>query len=322
MKDYYKSLDIDKSASEDEIKKAYRKLALKYHPDKNNGESTKFKEISEAYEILSDANKKKVYDSGGQEPMNFNMNFNHDDIFQHFFGGNPFNQQRQKVKRNNFQHTINVNLKDIHIGLSKTLKIIVKKTCFECKIKCNICNGNGMVSIQHGPLCVQQPCQTCQTTGYINSVNKNCGYCNGTLQKSEEQLCKIDIPKCTMNGHIITIPNLGEQIHKKGEEPGDLQFKININTDTCFERVNNDLVYKVNVSFKESIIGKMITIPHFDGDINMNTDGFGVINPNKRYALKNKGLGNVGDLILNFQIVYPLGIYSQEIISQFKSINF
>lgn len=316
MKDHYKSLGLDKSASQDNIKKAYKKMALKYHPDKNNGESTKFKEISEAYEILSDSNKKQVYDTG--EP-----DFMHNDIFKHFFGGSsPFQHQHKKVKRNNYIHTINTSLLDIYTGLSKTLKIIVKKTCFECKIKCNICNGNGLVSMQHGMYCIQQPCQNCQGSGYINNINKNCGYCSGTLQKSEEQLCKIDIPKSTINGHIITIKGLGEQIQNPGEEPGDIQFQINILPDKNFERLNNDLVYKINLSFKESIIGKYITIPHFDGDINMNTDGFGVINPNKRYALKNKGLGNIGDLILNFQINYPLGIYSKEIIEQFKNTNF
>ena len=125
-----------------------------------------------------------------------------------------------------------------------------------------------------------------------------------------------------MNGQNIIIKGLGEQIQKPNEDPGDLYFKINILSDLHFDRINNDLVYKVYITFKESIIGKMITIPHFDGNINMNTDGFGVINPNKRYSLKNKGLDNVGDLVLNFQINYPLGIYSKEIIEQFKNINF
>lgn len=316
MKDHYKSLELDKSASQDDIKRAYKKMALKYHPDKNNGESTIFKEISEAYEILSDQNKKQVYDYG--EP-----DFIHNDIFKRFFGGSsPFHQNQEKLKRNNFMHTINTSLLDIHRGLSKTLNIIVKKTCFQCKIKCNICNGSGVVNIQHGIYYIQQSCQNCQKNGFINNINKDCQYCNGTLYKSEQQLCRIDIQKCTINGHIIIIKGLGEQIQKLGEDPGDIQFKINILADKNFERLNNDIVYKINLSFKESIIGKYITIPHFDGDINMNTDGFGVINPNKRYALKNKGLGNIGDLILNFQINYPLGVYPKEIIEQFKNINF
>ena len=315
MKDYYKILELNKSASDSDIKRAYRKMALKCHPDKNDGDDSKFKEISEAYEILSDATKKQRYDL--DEPS-----INHNDIFNQFFGGNPFNPSPQKTKRNNFTHTISISLKDAHFGLFKTLKIIVKKTCFECKIKCHICQGNGFVYVQHGPFNMHQSCNNCITSGFINNINKNCWYCQGTLQKSEEQLCKIEIPKCVMNGQNIIIKGLGEQIQKPSEDPGDLYFKINILSDLHFDRINNDLVYKVYITFKESIIGKMITIPHFDGNINMNTDGFGVINPNKRYSLKNKGLDNVGDLVLNFQINYPLGIYSKEIIEQFKNINF
>lgn len=177
------------------------------------------------------------------------------------------------------------------------------------------------MNIQNGPFIMKHHCNTC-TTGYHNKHNPNCSYCNGSFEKNEEKMCKVDIPKCVNNGNIIVINGLGEQIHKQNEIPGDLHFKINIIDDKNFTRSNNNLIYNVPITFKESIIGKSITIPHFDGDINMITDGFGVINPKKVYSLKGKGLGGSGDLILNFEINYPLGVYSNQIIEQLKNINF
>ena len=328
MKDYYSILGVSKNATEDEIKKAYRKGALMYHPDKTNGDDTKFKELSDAYSILSDSQKKQMYDSG-KDPNNnmnthFHQEFNHHDIFQQFFGGNPFEPQVRQTKRGNFTHIINITLKDAHIGISKTLKVNVKKVCFDCKIKCKTCNGTRLMNFQNGPFIMKQHCNAC-STGYHNNYNANCSYCKGLFEKTEEKMCKIDIPKCVGNGNVIVIEGLGEQIHRQNEIPGDLHFKINIIGDSNFTRLNNNLIYQVPITFKESIIGKSITIPHFDGDINMITDGFGVINPNKTYSLKGKGLGGEnagGDLILNFQITYPIGLYSKDTIEQFKLIHF
>lgn len=323
-KDYYSILGINKSATSDEIKKVYKLLSLKYHPDRPTGDSDKFKEISEAYEILSDSQKKQMYDSG-QNPNNmgnqhFHHQFNSNDIFQQFFGGNPFEPQNRQTKRGNFTHIINITLKEAHTGLSKKLKVNVKKVCFDCKIKCTTCNGTRFMNIQNGPFIMKQNCNAC-STGYHNNYNANCTYCKGTFEKNEEKICKVDIPRCIDNGNIIVIEGLGEQIHKQNEIPGDLHFKINIIDNQNFKRLHNNLIYQVNLTFKESIIGKSITIPHFDGEINMITDGFGVINPQQTYCLKSKGLGGIGDLVLNFQITYP-GVYSKEIIEQFKLLNF
>lgn len=321
MKDYYSILGISQNASEEEIKKAYRINALKHHPDKG-GDETKFKEITEAYEVITN----KGQQSQQSQEFNFHQQF-HNNIFEQFFhmnngnNGNNGNGNRQ-IKRNNYIHPINVSLKEIHSGLSKTLKIIIKKNCLKCKIKCGLCNGTGIMNIRYGPVTMQQICNNCNNSGIINKIDKNCVYCLGTLEKSEEKICKIDIPKCAINGDIIVINELGEQIHKQGEIPGDLHFKINIQDDLNFQRQNNNLIYNVPITFKESVVGKNITIPYFDGNINMNTDGFGVINPNKTYSLKNKGLGSIGDLILNFIINYPNELYSKEIIHQFKNIDF
>ena len=178
------------------------------------------------------------------------------------------------------------------------------------------------MNIQNGPFIMKTHCNAC-STGYHNKHNPNCSYCKGSFEKNEEQMCKVDIPKCINNGHIIVINGLGEQIHKQNEIPGDLQFKINIIDDELFTRSQdnlNNLIYNVPITFKESIIGKSIRIKHFDGDINMITDGFGIINPLMVYSLKGKGLGNSGDLILKFEIKYPS--ISKDIIEQFKNINF
>jgi molecular chaperone DnaJ len=328
MKDYYSILEVSKSATTEEIKKAYKLLSLKYHPDRPNGDVEKFKELTLAYEILSDSQKKHIYDSG-QDPNNMGnqQHFNSNDIFQQFFGGNPFggnpfeHHHNQQIKRGNFTHIINISLKDAHTGISKTVKINVKKVCFDCKIKCKSCNGTRFMNIQNGPFIMKQHCNACSTGYHNNNYNANCTYCKGTFEKNEDKICKIDIPRCVDNGNIIVLEGLGEQIHKQNEIPGDLHFKININSDPNFTRQHNNLIYQVNLTFKESIIGKMITIPHFDGDINMITDGFGVINPQQTYSLKGKGLGAIGDLVLNFQITYP-GVYPKEIIEQFKLLNF
>jgi DnaJ-class molecular chaperone len=331
MKDYYSILGIDKSASDDEIKKAFRSLALKYHPDKNQeaGAEEKFKEINEAYETLSDGDKKRRYDMG-EEPNqgNVNMNMNPQDIFEQFFSGSghPFAQmfgQQNKNKRGNSIYQIKIKLSDAHTGLMKKLKVNIKKTCFDCKTNCKNCGGKGMIMTQHGPFIQQHTCGNCAGNGMISSKNSSCKNCLGVGETTSGEMCNIDIPKGVVSGHNLVAPGLGEQPQKQGEIPGDLLFQIIVENDPYFRRENgNDLVFTCKLTFKESIIGKEIKIPHFDGMMVENTKGFGVINPMKRYSYKNKGLGCLGDLVLQFEIEYPTSNYSDGLLDQFRAMNF
>lgn len=330
--DYYNILNISKDASDDEIKKAYKKMALKYHPDKNGGNDEQFKKISEAYEILSDPDKRQIYDSGG-DPKSQNMNFGNQtndihNIFQQFFGNathnhfNNFNfrqhhhQQRQaNIKRGNHMHKINVSLKDIHFGIKKNIKVIIKKNCFDCKVKCTECDGSGQKTHhrQMGPMTqiITQTCNACGGSGKLikKSQFNKCETCQGTSEIKEEKMLVLDITKCFKNDVSMLFEGLGEQPENPGEIPGDLIFQINIIEDQTFKRIgdSNDLEYTINLSLLESLIGTNVRIPHFDEDFLFNTGVFGIINPNEKYIIPNKGLGNMGNLIIKFKISYPKG---------------
>ena len=318
--DYYNILEIDKNASDEAIKKAYKKLALKYHPDKNGGNDEQFKKIAEAYDILSNPEKKNVYDSGG-DPKTQNMNFQNQgndihNIFQQFFGNaahNHFRQQRQRnLKKSNHVHQINIPLKDVHFGVQKQLKVSINKNCFDCKTKCTECNGSGQKTVhrQMGPMMqvISHTCNVCSGSG--KSIKKNnCDICKGTLEIKEEKIVVLDITKGFKNNTSILFESFGEQPQEQDEIAGDLLFQINILTDSNFKRKGdtNDLEYTINVSLLESIIGKHVTIPHFDGNFVFDTSTFGIINPNEKYIVNGKGLCNIGDLILKFKISYPIG---------------
>jgi len=311
MKDYYAILGIEKNASENDVKKAYHKLALKNHPDKGGDESI-FKEITEANEILSNSESRRQYDLG-EDTNNIGIN-----IFDHFFGGQFKNHT--KLKRNSHVHQIKISLRDVYTGIDKKLKVSIKTECVSCKSICKNCNGKGIINIMNGPFIMQQNCNAC-SSGYIKVININCNNCVGKGFTLEDKMCNINVPIGIISGTNIKINGFGEQARNNNEESGDLLFQIIVEDDPYFKRNGNDLIFKVSLTFKESIIGKNFKIPHFSGQIELNSDGFGVINPLKEYSLKEKGILN-GNLILNFQIEYPNNKYDKDLLLEFKNMNF
>lgn len=311
---YYDVLGVSKDASEDEIKKAYRKLALKTHPDKNGGNDTEFKKINIAYETLSEPDKKTAYDN---PHVNGFPGFpGGGDIFEQLFRGmggmninvNINGQNRGPVKRQTHVYRINISLKDVYTGLVKTLKLKVNKVCFDCKSECGMCNGSGIIRKiqQTGPFIqqVQNTCGNCSGSGNINKQNINCLNCHGTNNKQEEHTIKVDIPKNVDNGHQIMYAKLGEQAQKSSEEAGDLIVQIIVDDkDPYFSRENDNLIYKCKLTLLQSYIGKILIVPHFDEHMTINTNIFGTIDFNKRYHLKGKGLCG-GDLIFVFEYEY------------------
>jgi len=330
MKNYYSILEIDKNASEEDIKRSYRKLAMEHHPDKG-GDKNLFQEIQEAYETLSDPNKKQQYDhrnlggngNGNGIPFNFP-----------FFSFNFNNSSNKKFKRENHIHNINISMNDVYNGLTKTFKISKNSKCLKCHQICELCNGDGNITkhIRLGPITqiINEKCLQCNGYGQTRSNNINCNNCNSSGIISIQQLVEINIPRGVEENKTYVFESWGEQPQNKNELPGDLFVIVKINNDTPFERRGLDLIYKTKLSLRELIIGKNITIPHFNGSsFDIHTRGFGIINPNKQYTIFNKGLrdisNNQGNLHLHFVIDFPNRNLNQEEIdiltNAFNKIN-
>jgi DnaJ-class molecular chaperone len=297
--DYYQILGIPKTATEDEIKKAYRHLALKYHPDKNpTANPETFQKINEAYETLSNHQKRQEYDHP-KNTFEFNLGFSQ--------------PQSQQIKRTDHYYTVNITLKDVFYGITKRFKIKRSKLCSNCKHICDQCRGTGHIThkMNIGPFLqmLTQQCNKCAGKGIQIQSIQECNNCKGKTIVIEEKLVEINIPKGIENQKKYLFEEWGEQIVKPNEIAGDLIVVVNIEINNDFQREGLNLIHKVNLKLSESIIGKHLEIPLFDGNFMLNTFGFGIINPNKRYTIYNKGLRNeaneTGHLHLHFTIIYP-----------------
>lgn len=290
-------LGLNDSASDEEIKKGYKKLALKHHPDKNKDASDEmFKQISLAYEFL--INPPVV----PENPFNFPdpNSFFH----QQFFREQP--QQLQPIKCNNTIKQINLTLKEIHSDIVKKLKISIKKSCFACKSQCTVCKGTGQTTLykQMGPLTqiIQNACNNC-TRGFV--VKELCNVCN-LKDVIHQEIIELKIPKCVEQNAKYIFKGLGEQPQNQRDIPGDLIFNLNIQEqDSHFTRRSNDLVFKKHITFRDSLIGQNIEIPYYSQPININTKTLGILNPYKEYYFPGMGLGAIGKLVLIFVIEYP-----------------
>lgn len=302
--DYYQILGVSKEASDDEIKRSFRELARKHHPDKG-GDKEQFQKIQEAYEVLGDKNQRSQYDNpighhglDGQFPQGF-------DIFNAFFNGN-----NRATKRKDTLHTVHITLDQVFNGLKKKFKIRREIPCKECNIECTTCKGTGTINqqIQRGPFVQinQIQCVKCKGHGKEYSIT-TCRKCKKGIITEEKQI-EIDIEPGVESGRSYVIENWGEQSTKSNELNGHFIITINILNHTIFKRVNLDLIYECNISFKESIIGKQIEIPLFDKPLLTNINGFGIINPHKQYTVNGRGLktkDKMGNLHIRFNIEYP-----------------
>jgi len=339
-KNYYKILGINKDATYDEIKKAFRAKSLVCHPDKNKtGDDSEFKLVNEAYGILG-SDKRDEYDNPHQDPFGNVMGHGQGhDVFEQMFRGmgipvninisQNININHASQQRASYNHNIKISLRDAHSGIKKNLKIKIIKNCLSCTGNCSKCNGRGIISqiIQTGFSMqqIQIKCNTCNSTGIMKNSEISCKNCNGNYEIPEEKIITLEIPHCVENGFNIKFDGYGEQIKRNGEIPGDLIINIIVDQDQYFERSNNDLIFKCKLTLIESIVGKIVTVPHFDEPVTINTNIFGIVNPKKLYHLKGKGLGNKGDLIFQFDIEYPdktLDSYSiQELNNVFKIVG-
>ena len=296
MADPYSMLGLDNSASAEDIKKAYRKLVLKNHPDKG-GNPEVFKKIQGAYDILSDPEKRQNFDRYGTAdgpPPQMNMN----DIFSQMFNGGGPAPPRGPVRRADHAHEIKISFEESYKGTTRNLKIQLNKSCFECLVKCPKCNGAGSYNMQMGPMAFRQPCPECQGHGSRRKGCPNCG-------KIERLNLELKLPAGISDGTVIKKHGLGEQPVRPGEEPGDLHLKIRVSDHSVFLRQGDDLIFMTKITFEESVNGKKMEIPHFDGPIEIDTADWGVLDPREDYIIPNKGFKEKGRLRVTFDIQYP-----------------
>lgn len=296
MPDPYEILGVDRNATQDDIKKAYRKLAVKHHPDKG-GDPEKFKEISAAYEILSDDQKRSNFDQFGTAdgPQMPDMG----EMFRNFFGGGGAGGPGRRQDRH---HIIQISLEEAFQGVTKKLKLNIEHPCYSCQQNCQTCQGRGGVQMQMGPFVMNRPCEMCKSAGV---ESKGCPGCDYKKVKSDSETVNINISKCVMDGETFVIPNKGEQPIKQGEIAGNLIVQVRIKPHAVFVREGNHLVWTTKISFDESVRGTKVTIPHFAGEMNIDTSYFGIIDPRLRYEIVGKGMNSESNLYIVFDIQYP-----------------
>lgn len=295
----YEVLGVPQNATTDDIKKAYRKLAREHHPDKG-GDPEKFKKVQEAYEILSDPEKRQNFDRFGTPdapPQGPNPN----DIFAQMFGG-AFGGPRGPARRADHHHELKITLEDAYRGLARTFKVTLTKPCFACRKQCPHCHGRGTHMVQMGPMSFSQPCQPCGGQGGGSS---GCQECNFKSKKHEPLNLELKIPAGVEDGETLVAGGMGEQPQKPDENPGDLIFHIKIQDHPELMRQGKDLVWSTRISFEDSVNGKVLRVPHFDGPIEINTSDWGVLDPREDYIIPKKGFVPGGKLRVSFNVVYP-----------------
>jgi DnaJ family protein A protein 2 len=342
-KNYYDILEIPKNASASDIKKAYRKLALKEHPDKG-GDPEKFKEINQANGVLSDPKTKQKYDQYGEDFENKGNGhgmggmggMNMEDILKHMTGGmgmGGMGGMRQQIKKcADIEHRIKITLNEVYNGSTRKLKIHRKLICPLCEgfgtkdkseISCNCDNGKKTVVRQVGPGMIQRTiiiCPDCNGTGGNDpKPNNKCDVCAGKCTVNDQNLITVTIQKGVKNGKVIQFP--GEANQHKGYKSGNVIIQLIIDTNqTIFDFRGNNLLLNKKINLAEALTGFSFIIEQLDGrKLYIKNDK--IIKPNQTLEIKGEGLpihGNSsnGNLIIQFVVEFPSKVKHSEILSK------
>jgi molecular chaperone DnaJ len=335
-RDYYETLGVPKNANDDEIKKAYRKLAMKHHPDRNHGDTSKdaeakFKEVKEAYEMLSDGQKRAAYDQYGHAGVDPNMRGGpgaegfggfaeaFGDIFGDVFGGARGGRQsggRQVFRGSDLSYAMEVTLEEAAEGKEAQIRIPSWDNCDTCKgsgakpgtkpITCTTCHGAGAVQMRQGFFSVQQTCPTCHGTGKI--IPEPCTVCHGQGKIKNNKTLEVKIPAGIDDGMRIRSTGNGEP-GTNGGPPGDLYIEIRLKKHELFERDGDDLHCVVPVSVTTAALGGEISVPTLKGAAAIDIpDG---TQSGKQFRLRGKGIKGVrssypGDLYCHVRVETPV----------------
>ncbi|MCE2716869.1 MAG: molecular chaperone DnaJ [Pseudomonadota bacterium] len=351
-KDYYEVLGVGKSASDDEIKKAYRKLAMKYHPDKNPGDKKaeeKFREATEAYEVLLDAQKRAAYDRFGHAAFNQQQGGagysgfsgggfgggSFVDIIDEMFGGaftgggGQANHAGADVRYN-----MDITLEEAYKGKNATVKFTTFTTCTGCKgsggeagsrpTNCTACHGRGKTRYQQGFFTIERACATCGGAG--QTISKPCRPCNGSGRVRKEKNLEVKIPAGVEDGTRIRVTHEGEA-GLRGAPAGDLYVFLNIKPHSLFKRQGPDILCKVPIQMVTATLGGEIEVPTIDGSqvsVKIPTG----TQPGQQFRVKSKGMSILratgrGDMLIEAKVETPVSLTKKqrELLEEFAQIG-
>ncbi len=348
-RDYYDVLGVNRDASDDEIKKAYRKLAMKYHPDRNpdNKEAEdKFKEAKEAYEILSDAQKKAAYDRYGHAGVDPSMGAGpggaqgfdgfsdaFSDIFGEIFGGGRGGARSNVYRGADLRYNLEISLEEAARGADKTIRIPTVEECETCHGSgakpgtqpkaCPTCGGAGQVRIQQGFFSIQQTCPKCHGSGRI--IPDPCTACHGAGRVKRQKTLEVKIPAGIDEGMRLRHAGHGEP-GVNGGPPGDLYVEIHIRKHPVFERDHDDLHCEMPISFTTAALGGEIEIPTLDGMARLKIPA--ETQTGKVFRLRGKGIKNVrshahGDLLCHVLVETPVDLTERQrdLLREFEEVS-
>ena len=331
-RDYYEILEVSRDSSQAELKKAFKKKAMKFHPDRNpdNPEAAKkFKEAAEAYDVLSDSQKKSAYDQfghsgvdgmgGGQNYSDVNINDIFGDIFGDVFGTRS--QSRRQRRGSDLQYNLELSLKEAVLGVQKKIKVPSHRKCPDCNgsgaakgsspVTCHNCNGTGQVRMQQGFFSVQQTCSVCSGTGQI--IKDKCRTCGGVGAIKENKTLSVNIPAGVDTGDKVRLSGEGEWM--KGGQSGDLYVAIRVIDDPIFERDGRELYIEAPVPFDISVIGGAINIPTLENTISLKIPP--QTQTGKIFRIKGKGASVVrdkrrGDILCRIVVETPTNLDNKQ----------
>lgn len=354
-RDYYEILSVERTSDGETIKKAYRKLAMQYHPDRNPGDKSaedKFKEAAEAYEILSNAEKKAQYDrfghaafqggrggsGGGFHDMN-DIFSQFGDIFGDIFGGGAGGSQRSSRNRNSprkgadLRYLTEIEMKDVILGKEQQIEFETESNCEDCNgsgaakgssaVTCKVCRGTGQVVRQQGFFTMATTCSSCHGTG--ESIEKPCTGCHGQGRTSIKRKIKVTVPAGVDNGTRLRIANEGEGGYKGGPN-GDLFVEIRVKDHDIFEREGDHLFADLDVSYLQFLLGGEVVTEAIDGDVTVEIPRG--VSPGQRVKVSGRGLPSLrgsrrGDLYYTLNVEFPSKLSEDEekLVRQIAELN-
>jgi len=347
-RDYYEILGVSKDASDDEIRKAYRKLAHKYHPDKTGGDKEaeeKFKEIGEAYAVLSDPQKRAQYDRFGHAEPGFQdfegftrtSSFGgfedmFGDVFQDFFG-RPSRGRTAARTGADLRFDLEISLREAATGTEKNIRLQRAETCQQCqgtgaksgtgRTPCPQCNGRGQIHRAQGFFSISQTCPRCRGEGSI--VKEPCTACGGAGRVKGRRELRVKIPPGVDTGHRLKVRGEGEA-GVLGGDRGDLYVVVHVKEHPFFERAGNDLLCEVPISFVQATLGDRIEVPTLDGKVSLKVPAG--TQTHKMFRLRGKGMPNVhgygrGDQLVRVIVETPTRLNEQQksLLRQFAEVS-